>query len=42
MDEKAFFVYGFAENELENLDTKTLKAFKQLEKGILMAHRLNY
>ena len=35
IDEKAFFVYGFAKNELENIDTKTLKAFKQLAKDFM-------
>ena len=35
IDEKAFFIYGFAKNELENIDTKTLKAFKQLAKDLM-------
>ena len=35
IDDKAFFVYGFAKNELENIDTKTLKAFKQLAKDFM-------
>ena len=35
IDDKAFFVYGFAKNDLENIDTKTLKAFKQLSKDLM-------
>ncbi len=35
VNEKAFFVYGFAKNELENIDTRTLKAFKQLAKDFM-------
>jgi hypothetical protein len=27
---KAFFMYGFAKNELDNIDSKELKALKQL------------
>lgn len=32
---KSFFIYGFAKNELENIDTRTLKAFKQLAKDLM-------
>jgi hypothetical protein len=35
IDEKAFFIYGFAKNDLGNIDTKTLKAFKQLAKDLI-------
>lgn len=28
-------MYGFAKNELGNIDTKTLKAFKQLAKDFI-------
>lgn len=35
IDDIAFFVYGFAKNDLENIDTKTLKAFKQLSKDFM-------
>ena len=27
---KAFFIYGFSKNELENIDSRELKALKQL------------
>lgn len=30
MGKKAFFMYGFSKNELENIDSKELKALKQL------------
>lgn len=30
MGTKAFFMYGFSKNELENIDSKELKALKQL------------
>ena len=35
IDEKSFFVYGFAKNDLGNIDIKTLKAFKQLAKDLM-------
>ena len=35
LDDKAFFVYGFAKNDLANIDIKTLKAFKQLAKDLI-------
>jgi len=35
INDKAFFVYGFAKNDLENIDAKTLKAFKQMSKDLM-------
>lgn len=32
VDEKAFFIYGFAKNKLDNVDEKELKALKKLAK----------
>jgi hypothetical protein len=35
IDEKAFYVFGFAKNERANIDDKELKAFKLLAKELL-------
>lgn len=35
IDGNAFFVYGFAKSDKANLDTKELKAFKQLAKDFM-------
>lgn len=35
IDDNAFFVYGFAKSDKANLDTKELKAFKQLAKDLM-------
>lgn len=37
IEDKAFFIYGFAKNQRENIDEKELKALK-----LLAAHLLNY
>ena len=37
---KAFFMYGFSKNELDNIDDKELKALKQL--AALALHMENY
>ena len=34
-DDRAFFVYGFAKNERDNIDDKELKALKQLAAALL-------
>lgn len=38
--EKAFFVYGFAKNMLENIDKADVKGFKQLAKVMLSTTEL--
>lgn len=35
VEERAFFVYGFAKNERENITESNLKAFKLLAKTLL-------
>ena len=35
IDDNAFFVYGFSKSDKANLDTKELKAFKQLAKDLM-------
>ncbi|MBA2649640.1 MAG: type II toxin-antitoxin system RelE/ParE family toxin [Legionella sp.] len=36
IDDKAFFVYGFAKSDKASLDAKELKAFKQLAKDLMI------
>lgn len=35
LGDRAFFVYGFAKNERDNIDDKELKALKQLASSLL-------
>jgi hypothetical protein len=35
LSDRAFFVYGFAKNERDNIDEKELKALKQLALSLL-------